>query len=262
MSTAPVEPSLGAESFSCPHCGAFAQQSWFRGFLVNFTLRTEKPQIIEYSTVAHDRAEEIEDKVERRRMVEFYERLEKNFLTYISNAYDSSTSSALVNFCFSHCHSCGGFAIWVKDRFVYPEKESTFIAHDEMPDDVREDFKEAASIVDKSPRGAAALLRLAIQKLMPALGEKGKDLNEDIASLVKRGLEVDVQRALDVVRVIGNNAVHPGQIDLKDNQATAASLFGLVNLIVERRIATPKRIKEIFDGLPQGALEQIAKRDQ
>lgn len=256
-----VEPSLGADSFSCPHCGAFAQQIWFRGFLVDFDTRANKPRIIEYDTVAHDKAEEIEDGDERRRMVTFYERLENNFLTYISIPYPSRTSLEMVNFCFSHCHSCGGFAIWVKDSFAYPAKESTFIAHEEMPDDVKDDFKEAASIFDKSPRGAAALLRLAIQKLMPHLGEKGKNLNEDIASLVQKGLEADVQRALDAVRVIGNNAVHPGQIDLNDNKATAASLFALVNLIVERRIATPKRIKEIYEGLPATALEQIAKRD-
>ena len=58
-----------------------------------------------------------------------------------------------------------------------------------------------------------------------------------------------------------NHAVHPGQIDLKDNEATAASLFDLVNLIVERRIATPNRIKKIFEELPPCSLEQIKKRD-
>ena len=167
----------------------------------------------------------------------------------------------MVNFCFSRCVSCEGFAIWVRDAFIYPAKESNFVAHEEMPADVRDDFKEAASIVDKSPRGAAALLRLAIQKLMPDLGEESGNLNEDIASLVNKGLETDIQRALDIVRVIGNHAVHPGQIDLKDNKAIATTLFGLVNLIVERRIATPNRIKALFDGLPSTALEQIQKRD-
>jgi hypothetical protein len=148
MSTSPVEPSLGAESFSCPHCGAFAQQSWYRGFLANFQ-RAEKPQIIEYDSLLHERAGRIEDNEEGRRAVEFWERLEKKFLTYLSHEYSKSTSLEMVNFCFSHCHSCRGFAIWVKDRFVYPEKESAFIAHEEMPKDVRDDFKEAASIVDK-----------------------------------------------------------------------------------------------------------------
>ena len=130
-----------------------------------------------------------------------------------------------------------------------------------MPDPIKEDFHEAASIVDKSPRGAAALLRLCIQKLMPIFGEKGRDLNDDIGALVKKGLEVDIQRALDIVRVTGNEAVHPGTIDLKDDKATAIRLFELLNLIIERRIATPNRIAALFEGLPPGTLEQIKRRD-
>jgi hypothetical protein len=82
--------------------------------------------------------------------------------------------------------------------------------------------------VNLSPRAAAALARLCIQKLMKELGESGDNLNRDIAELVKKGLEVEVQPALDVVRVIGNNTVHPGAIDLKDNKQTALTLLGLV----------------------------------
>ena len=87
-----------------------------------------------------------------------------------------------------------------------------------------------------------------MQKLMPFLEEKGENLHDDIASLVKKGLEPEIQQALDVVRVIGNNAVHPGLIDLKDDKATAIRLFELLNIVIERRIATPKRIKAIFEG--------------
>jgi hypothetical protein len=61
--------------------------------------------------------------------------------------------------------------------------------------------------------------------------------------------------------VIGNNAVHPGTIDLKDDKATALTLLGLVNMIVERRIAGPKKLMTLFAGLPPGALQQIEKRD-
>jgi hypothetical protein len=61
--------------------------------------------------------------------------------------------------------------------------------------------------------------------------------------------------------VIGNNAVHPGQIDLRDDKATAIKLFNLVNLIVEAMIATPKHIEQMYEKLPSGALKAIEKRD-
>jgi hypothetical protein len=116
-------------------------------------------------------------------------------------------------------------------------------------------------ILDLSPRGAAALLRLGIQKLCKHLGETGENLNADIAALVKKGLDVRVQRALDVVRVIGNNAVHPGHIDLRDDRATAEKLFGLVNLIAELMISQPKHVQELYESLPEDARKAIERRD-
>jgi hypothetical protein len=132
----------------------------------------------------------------------------------------------------------------------------------DMPDDVKADFLEARSVFDISPKSAAALLRLALQKLMPYLGEKGKDLNTDIGNLVRKGLPVEVQKSLDTLRVIGNNAVHPGQIDLNDNnKAMAGTLFGLLNFVVERMITQPKALEKLYDSLPASNLDAIAKRD-
>jgi Domain of unknown function (DUF4145) len=149
----------------------------------------------------------------------------------------------------------------VKKALIYPQSNSDITRHPDLPDTLRDDFEEAANIVDRSPRGAAALLRLCIQKLMPIVDQKGKDLNDDISALVKRGLSVDVQRALDVVRVTGNNAVHPGQIDLKDDKAAALTLFELLNRIVDRMISEPRKLEALFKALPATALAAIELRD-
>jgi hypothetical protein len=129
-----------------------------------------------------------------------------------------------------------------------------------MPEDVRVDFLEAAAIVDTSPRGAAALLRLSVERLMPHLDAKAKSINASIGLLVAKGLDPKIQKALDVLRVIGNEAVHPGQIDLKDDKATALKLFDLVNIIVQALITTPNQINSMFDTLPPNALDGIQKR--
>ena len=61
-------------------------------------------------------------------------------------------------------------------------------------------------------------------------------------------------------RVTGNNAVHPGDLALKEDTGTAMALLPLINLVVERRIAMPKRIEEMFVNLPPSALKAIKKR--
>ena len=119
----------------------------------------------------------------------------------------------------------------------------------------------ASSILDLSPRGACALLRLSLQKLCRELGQDGKNLNDDVAALVAQGLSAEVQQALDALRVVGNNAVHPGEFDITDDAESAVALCECLNVIVEQRIAQPKRIEQLYGRLPKGALDAIAKRD-
>ena len=127
----------------------------------------------------------------------------------------------------SYCVSCSKYSLWVNKELIYPLSSIAPFPVDDMPDDVKEDFMEARNIVYASPRATAALLRLALQKLMPYLGEKGQNINEDIGNLVKKGLPEKIQKALDSLRVIGNNAVHPGHIDLKDDVKTVIALFDI-----------------------------------
>ncbi len=165
-------------------------------------------------------------------------------------------------FWISACSSCREVSLWMNGEMVYPLQHAASPPNPDLSDAIKQDYEEAASILPHSPRGAAALLRLAIQKLCKHLGEKGHNINEDIASLVKKGLPAKVQQSLDIVRVVGNSAVHPGQIDLKDDRATAEHLFGLVNLVAEVMITQPKHVQSLFDSvIPQSQKDAIQKRD-
>ena len=174
---------------------------------------------------------------------------------------ESRYSNTVGNLHLSQCFSCNRYALWLHDNLLYPAPHLHVECNSDMPDEIRADFNEAREIFFLSPRGAAALLRLALQKLCAVLGEAGKNIDDDIASLVKKGLSVEIQQALDIVRVIGNAAVHPGQIDLKDDPKTAESLFDLLNLIVEEKISEPRRLKEMHAKLPTNKRDAIAKRD-
>ncbi|PSJ91070.1 DUF4145 domain-containing protein [Brevibacillus fortis] len=140
----------------------------------------------------------------------------------------------------SFCYRCHGLSIWQKEKIVYPY---------------------SGGIANQSPRASVALLRLAVQMLMPHVGERGRKIDDDIKNLVSKGLPDQIQKALDSLRVIGNNAVHPGEINIADDYETAASLFDLLNIIIHHFISTQKMIDSIYEKLPESARARIADRD-
>lgn len=159
----------------------------------------------------------------------------------------------------STCSHCKNPTFWLQEKIIYPPTRSAPPANSDLPDDVSQVYEEAASIADQSPRAACALLRLAIEMLMRHLGETG-NINEGIKNLVKKGLDSKVQQSLDIVRVTGNNAVHPGEI-VFDDTTNFQALFGLINVIADTLITQPKRIQGIYDNLPENARKAIEKRD-
>jgi len=162
----------------------------------------------------------------------------------------------------SQCYACREIALWVDDSIIYPPVQLPVLPNVDLPDDVKHDFDEARSIVDLSPRGAAALLRLGIQKLCVHLGESGKNIDKDIKSLVSKGLNPLIQKSLDIVRVVGNEAVHPGSIDLNDDRPLAIQLFTLVNSIAEQMISHPRSVNETYLKLPKDKRDGIEARDK
>lgn len=194
-------------------------------------------------------------------------------MTWLVLYSQRGTSFRNTEFQISTCGHCQKNACWLgiaKDqggnfttgRMIEPIVQAAPPPHSEMPPDVVTDYREAMTVVSDSPRAAAALLRLAIQKLCKELGEPGKNINDDIGALVKKGLPPEIQQALDIVRVVGNNAVHPGELSVADVTSVSASLFELVNYIVEDRIARPKKLASMFSDLPGAARAGIASRDK
>ncbi len=162
----------------------------------------------------------------------------------------------------SECAHCNAHTYWHgEDRIIYPDNSPAPPAHPDLPEGCRTVYDEASAIYSRSPRAAAALLRLVVQKLMPTLGEKGDNINTDIKSLVEKGLPPLVQQALDTCRVVGNHSVHPGEIDLNDTPDIAECLFEMINFIVDERIAKPNEIKRIYGKLPESARVAVEKRD-
>lgn len=140
---------------------------------------------------------------------------------------------------------------------IYPFSSSAPIPQGDMPDEVKNDFMEARNIVDASPRSATALLRVALQKLIWHLDEGEEAVNDSIENLKRKGLDAKIQRALNSIRVIGDEAVPPGQIDPRDDIETAMILFNLVNLTVDSLITQPRKVDEILEKLPNSKKGEV-----
>ena len=217
-----VNPEFKKDRFNCPHCKTFSHQFWS-----DLYWRPDDPEKPGKS------------------------------VTYVND------------FMISKCYSCQEYSIWIctseEDRLyemIYPIDFSYSPQPNlDLTEDIKEDYFEAGTILKDSPRGSAALLRLCVQKLIDQLVPGKGNIFFKIAKLVKKGLETEIQEALDLTRVIGNEAVHPGELDLKDDQGTALLLFDTINLIAEKLISRPKRISEAYQKLPPKKLEEIKKRD-
>ncbi len=253
-----VSPSITETAFNCPHCGALAGQFWY-SVHVDSMKKDGLPLVIDEARLKDLNLDHIEDADEREHLKSWAKR--KATGRPFIDGKSAYRNADLNNVWVSRCFNCNELALWIVGQMVFPQRGEAPPANPDLPPEIARDYDEASSILDLSPRGSAALIRLAIQKLCKVLDQPGDNINADIKALVAGGLDPRVQKALDAVRVVGNNAVHPGQMDIQDDRATAESLFKLLNLIVEKMISEPKHVDEVYDALPEAARKAIEKRD-
>ena len=161
-----------------------------------------------------------------------------------------STIDALKPLAISQCYRCREVSLWLDKKLIYPDRTSVERANPDLPDDVKELYDEAASILQKSPRAAAALLRVALEKLCKEQGEERLSLSQNIDLLKEKGeILEEIYESMTVVRVVGNQAVHPGKIEFESNETPeiVISLFEVINFIAENMITKKKRAKAIYE---------------
>lgn len=238
MSTPFVAPEFKKSSFNCPQCGAYAHQHWFEVYKMAEAgggSLSQVPQVFT-SVCEHCSRHTLWFLPTQRPVTRHLRETEPVAAQRIEEMN--------------------------KARMIFPLAAQGPMPSADLPEEIQHDVLEARSIAPQSPRGASALLRLSIQKLGIYLGEPGKDLNADIGALVRRGLPPKIQQALDTVRVVGNGAVHPGELDLRDDLPTALRLLELINMIADVMITQPKQVEALYERvLTPGQKEQIAKRD-
>lgn len=167
----------------------------------------------------------------------------------------------------SQCGRCHESALWfdANETLLWPQATGGVPAHTEMPEASRVLYDEARAVARLSPRAALALLRVAVDVLLREVvpGAGSKRLNDIVGLAVKQGLTPAARVALDALRVIGNDAVHPEQIvlDEEDPAAKVTALCRLLNLVVEQLVAQPRMASEMLDALPDGVKRGIEQRD-
>ena len=183
----------------------------------------------------------------------------------------------LYQYSFSLCDNCDKAIIWKGEspnkkiiksnttKMIYPKASLAPFPHQDMPESVKELYEEARNIAGMSPRAAAALLRVSLERLTEELGQTKGNLNTRIKNLKEKGLPESVINSLDIVRITANEGgAHAGQIDLtgKDGPEIVSKLFWLVNFIIKKAISEPKNIQEMYQNIPQNKKQGIKNRDK
>ncbi|TNP20788.1 DUF4145 domain-containing protein [Bacillus tropicus] len=229
-----VEPKFLLDVFQCPHCKSKTRHKWY----IAIESGDEKEPALEEATYfykiriqggVHESwlalsGEEIKEVPE-----------DEKYLVFAPGEWHVDMSI---------CTICSEYLIWKDNKIVYPNCHTIEDPHEDMPGEVKKLYSEAREVVNLSPRSACALLRLAVEKLLieGLKCPKDKSIYENIKLLNNQGkLSKPINDALHAVRLVGNAAVHPGEIKVDDKSKYAYQLFELLNYAVEELISRPAR---------------------
>lgn len=217
-------PELDKKAFNCPHCGVIANQRWYSLMLKKFNTAV--------------------------------------FFSSSNGSISHSKDTIILddNFIASKCDHCEKLALWNDRKIIYPRSITVEDPNPDMPEVAKGWYMESAQILQDSPRASAALLRLALQEILNEVVEGGKsnNINQNIGILSGQ-VDGTTLKALDLIRIKGNQAVHPGEICIEEE--STEDMYKILNIIVQRLISDKKQIDDLHEELPKSIKESIKKRD-
>ena len=216
-------PEYFKGSFNCPCCGVFAEQRWC--FLGSRNFDSSKYCI---------NGRYIGPKFMG--------------ITYLGDSFSAS-----------RCEHCKEWVLWNSQKIIYPRSITVESPNPDMPEVAKKLYMESAQILQDSPRASAALLRLALQEILNEVVEGGEknSINDNIR-ILSEGVDETTQKALDLIRINGNNAAHLGEIQIEEENTEY--MYKLLNIIVQKTISDKKQIDDLFEGLPKSIKESIKER--
>jgi hypothetical protein len=231
-----IAPAEDLEVFTCPHCNGNTGQNWK-------SIRVYKYQSIDQEISMIIKTANCHVCKKCSVWVNDY----KPIMETIHNKLTDQTTTG------------GTIPVAISSVMCYPLAKVGPVAPDDLPNDLKIDYEEARSVASISPRSAAALLRLITEKICnDMVGESGS-LDTKIQKLEKMGLAESTANVLHTLRCFGNEAVHPGEIDLTDGIEIVTALFSLIDNIVTKLITEPRKENELFDLIPDSKKDAIQK---
>ncbi|KAA6405505.1 hypothetical protein DPQ22_04145 [Candidatus Tokpelaia sp.] len=225
-------PEFNKTAFNCPHCGAFAEQKWSE-------LRCD--------IFAHQNDWELGRTLELLKN-KGYSELDAAHMRY---EQAGGIFAAI-------CAHCKKYSYWLERKMLWPAASTIEMPNPDMPEECQKLYMEARIIAGQSPRAAAALLRLCVEKFILALGGTEKKLADGIQALIDNGkISQAEQEYLHICRLIGNDAVHPREISLSDSPEIVLPLFRFLNILVQRTISAEKERSNFIAGLPSNIQQKI-----
>lgn len=231
-----ISPKFMIDSFTCPHCEIASHQRWFHLCGEIRVPENNYPNSLYLDLFTDER-----------------------------HHYDIIEEADIDPYIVARCDHCFDISLWYVNKkiesgkvewigkFVYPDKSTAPQPNPDLNQKIRRIYNEARNILNKSPRAACALLRLALEELCKNLGatdnnlpDGQKRLRDRIKYLAgEKGLDNKIKEAFENVRLAGNEALHTGEINLSDKKENANLLFEMINIIADDLITKENKIKKL-----------------